>query len=98
MTRLLSVLAILFAFFTTASRAHAAAAGPHAKSTPAPTPRAAHTRAHTAAPAARAKGASGVDTLFKSSTFKGLALRGIGPAINSGRVVDIAVAPGDKHT
>ncbi len=42
--------------------------------------------------------ASGSDTLFKASTFEGLAFRSIGPAVNSGRVVDIAVAPNDKYT
>ena len=48
--------------------------------------------------ASHARASSGADTLFKASTFKGLAFRSIGPAINSGRVVDIAVAPNDKYT
>lgn len=35
---------------------------------------------------------------FSSGTFSGLALRGIGPAVASGRVGDIAVDPRDKAT
>jgi len=47
-----------------------------------------------ASPAAR----SGADTLFKASRFKGLAFRGIGPAVKSGRIIDIAIHPGDRFT
>jgi photosystem II stability/assembly factor-like uncharacterized protein len=38
------------------------------------------------------------DTLWKSETFTGLKLRGIGPALTSGRVGDIAVHPTDPRT
>src|SRR6185436_13409911 len=38
------------------------------------------------------------DSLLSSDTFSGLELRGIGPAQNSGRVVDIAIHPSDKNT
>ncbi len=34
---------------------------------------------------------------MNEGTFKGLELRGIGPAINSGRVSDFAVTPGQRH-
>lgn len=37
-------------------------------------------------------------TRLKASTFSGLALRGIGPALMSGRISDIAVHPGHKST
>src|SRR5512143_1461500 len=47
-----------------------------------------------AAPAAPpAKGAARADSLLKPETFSGLELRSIGPAINSGRISDIAVDP-----
>ncbi len=35
---------------------------------------------------------------LKAETFKGLALRGIGPALMSGRIADIAVHPRDRST
>ena len=38
------------------------------------------------------------DSLFKSETFSGLSLRGIGPAVTSGRITDIAVSPTDRGT
>ena len=38
------------------------------------------------------------DSLFKSETFSGLSLRGIGPAVTSGRITDIAVHPADPGT
>ena len=47
--------------------------------------------AHAATPAAPAK------PKYDDSTFAGLELRGIGPALVSGRVVDIAVDPRDKR-
>ena len=34
---------------------------------------------------------------MSAATFEGLELRGIGPAINSGRIVDFAVTPGARH-
>ncbi len=37
------------------------------------------------------------ETKLNSGTLSGLALRNIGPAINSGRVVDFAVTPGERH-
>ena len=37
------------------------------------------------------------ETKLNSGTLSGLKLRGIGPAINSGRVVDFAVTPGKRH-
>jgi len=37
------------------------------------------------------------DSLFKPETFEGLALRGIGPAIASGRIGDLAVHPTDRN-
>ena len=45
-----------------------------------------------------AKDDNGDETRMKASTFKGLELRGIGPAIASGRVSDIAVHPVDHNT
>jgi len=54
-------------------------------------------------PAVAAKKADHADTPKKpesrmsTETFAGLPLRGIGPAINSGRVVDLAVTPGQRH-
>ena len=36
-------------------------------------------------------------TRLNAETLSGLELRGIGPAINSGRVVDFAVTPGKRH-
>jgi photosystem II stability/assembly factor-like uncharacterized protein len=36
-------------------------------------------------------------TKLNAETLSGLELRGIGPAINSGRVVDFAVTPGKRH-
>src|SRR5688572_21762184 len=38
------------------------------------------------------------ETPWTSDTFSGLALRGIGPALTSGRVSDIAVHPTDSRT
>jgi photosystem II stability/assembly factor-like uncharacterized protein len=35
---------------------------------------------------------------WSAGTFSGLALRGIGPAITSGRIVDLAVDPNDSNT
>jgi photosystem II stability/assembly factor-like uncharacterized protein len=35
---------------------------------------------------------------FKAETFTGLAFRGIGPAFNSGRIVDVVVHPNDRGT
>jgi photosystem II stability/assembly factor-like uncharacterized protein len=37
------------------------------------------------------------DTQLNEESLSGLALRGIGPAINSGRVSDFAVTPGRRH-
>ena len=37
------------------------------------------------------------ETKLNSGTLSGLELRGIGPAINSGRVIDFAVTPGKRH-
>jgi photosystem II stability/assembly factor-like uncharacterized protein len=36
------------------------------------------------------------ETLMKAGTFKGLELRGIGPALMSGRIADIAIHPDDQ--
>ena len=33
---------------------------------------------------------------YSADTFAGLELRGIGPAMTSGRIVDIAIHPSDK--
>ena len=35
---------------------------------------------------------------FNEATFKGLELRGIGPALMSGRIADIAIDPTDQST
>ncbi|MGH9362535.1 MAG: VPS10 domain-containing protein, partial [Thermoanaerobaculia bacterium] len=35
---------------------------------------------------------------WSAETFAGLALRGIGPAVASGRIIDIAIHPGDEST
>jgi photosystem II stability/assembly factor-like uncharacterized protein len=63
------------------------------------------TVALTAAGAAAAAAASGgrkagVEPTgpMKAETFTGLELRGIGPAVTSGRIGDIAVSPGDRNT
>jgi hypothetical protein len=37
------------------------------------------------------------ETKLNADTLSGLKLRGIGPAISSGRVVDFAVTPGKRH-
>ena len=37
------------------------------------------------------------ETKLNSGTLSGLSLRGIGPAINSGRITDFAVTPGKRH-
>jgi len=37
-------------------------------------------------------------TPMKAETFTGLELRGIGPALTSGRIIDIAVHPTDRYT
>ena len=37
------------------------------------------------------------ETRLNADTLSGLELRGIGPAINSGRVVHFAVTPGKRH-
>ena len=36
--------------------------------------------------------------LLTAATFRGLALRGIGPALTSGRIVDLAVHPENRNT
>jgi len=40
------------------------------------------------------KDADKPETKLNADTLEGLALRGIGPAINSGRISDFAVTPG----
>jgi len=52
----------------------------------------------TGADPARAATKSDPDSLFRAGTFKGLALRSIGPAATSGRVIDMAVDPSDHST
>ena len=47
---------------------------------------------------ANTRTSTGADSLLKGGSFNGLAFRSIGPAVNSGRVVDIAVAPNDRFT
>jgi photosystem II stability/assembly factor-like uncharacterized protein len=42
-----------------------------------------------------ASGAAGQGSPYKTSTFRGIALRNIGPALTSGRVADFAVNPND---
>ncbi len=37
------------------------------------------------------------ESMMSSATFSGLALRGIGPAFTSGRIIDLAVTPGQRH-
>ena len=37
-------------------------------------------------------------TRFNAATFAGLKLRGIGPALMSGRIADIAIDPNDQST
>jgi photosystem II stability/assembly factor-like uncharacterized protein len=51
-----------------------------------------------AAPAAKSAAKQPDAPKYDHSTFSGLALRGIGPAMTSGRVVDIAVDPRDART
>ncbi len=45
----------------------------------------------------RAAGEDKKEDVLSSGTFKGLALRGIGPALASGRIGDIAVHPTQRH-
>ncbi len=47
--------------------------------------------------AAKKKETEEPKTKLNAETLSGLELRGIGPAINSGRVVDFAVTPGKRH-
>ena len=47
--------------------------------------------------AAKKKETEEPKTKLNADTLSGLELRGIGPAINSGRVVDFAVTPGKRH-
>ncbi|MEO8382244.1 MAG: glycosyl hydrolase [Acidobacteriota bacterium] len=51
-----------------------------------------------AAPAAKSSATQPDAPKYDHSTFSGLTLRGIGPAMTSGRVVDIAVDPRDART
>ena len=52
-----------------------------------------------AAKKAKDKGAEEADaSRMKAATFKGLELRGIGPALMSGRIADIAIHPDDQST
>ncbi|HVP39470.1 MAG TPA: hypothetical protein VMS93_09840 [Candidatus Saccharimonadales bacterium] len=55
-----------------------------------------------AAPASAAKASrpapAGPDSLLRASTFRGLPFRGIGPALTSGRIGDIAVPESDPNT
>ncbi len=52
-----------------------------------------------AKPAAPAKPSrSGPDSLLRPGTFTGLELRGLGPAVNSGRIIDLAIHPTDRST
>jgi len=48
--------------------------------------------------AARAADDEDVEPGFNEQTFKGLALRSIGPAFMSGRIADIAIDPNDQST
>ncbi len=41
---------------------------------------------------------AGADTLLASATFTGLELRSLGPAMNSGRIGDLAIHPTDRAT
>ena len=50
-----------------------------------------------AAPAAPSRSA-GLDSLLKPGAFAGLELRSLGPAMNSGRVIDLAVHPTERAT
>lgn len=43
-------------------------------------------------------GAARSDSKLRTATFAGLKFRGIGPAVNSGRISDLAVHPKDKST
>ena len=49
-------------------------------------------------PPASAKEATSDDSRLTSSTFAGLELRGIGPALMSGRIADIAIHPENRST
>jgi photosystem II stability/assembly factor-like uncharacterized protein len=72
----------------------------------APASRAAQDRKAPAAPARSAPARTapakaehaGLDSLLKPGTFSGLELRGIGPAMNSGRIIDVAIHPTDRST
>ena len=44
------------------------------------------------------KKATEKETVWKAETFSGLALRGIGPAVTSGRVGDFAIDPKNQST
>src|SRR5262249_54817188 len=87
MKRVAACLAVLFA-----ATAVLAASTPKPKHSGAPKP----------AKAESGKGESGKggksESKFSSGTFAGLKLRSIGPAVTSGRIVDLAVDPRDKRT
>jgi len=51
-----------------------------------------------AAPAAKAEKKDEPKDLLNADTFEGLSLRGIGPAITSGRIIDLAIHPGQPNT
>jgi photosystem II stability/assembly factor-like uncharacterized protein len=74
----------------------AAAASSPAATAPKPASRSAAKSA--AKPAAKHPARADADSLFRSGTFSGLKFRSIGPALMSGRIVDIAVHPADKFT
>ncbi len=52
----------------------------------------------TLAVAAEGNDSEKVEPGFNEQTFKGLELRSIGPAFMSGRIADIAIHPGNRHT
>ena len=46
----------------------------------------------------RAASLAAQESPFTSTTFRGMALREIGPALTSGRIIDLAVNPADPAT
>src|SRR5262245_30521068 len=93
------IASLLFASLV-ASSAHAAdqAKKDAAPAKPATTKSTASTKATTGAKASEKAKPPDPDSLFKSGTFSGLAFRGIGPAVTSGRITDVAVSPTDRST
>ncbi len=98
-----TIAAVCLALLIAAPALAAAASIRSAKSAAQPTPKlaaaaAARAAAKPAAPRAAKEPAKAPEGKLVSGTFTGLALRGIGPALTSGRIIDVAIHPSDLNT